>query len=241
MESDDEIVNFYETIPQRYLNRYPNPHFDSHRIALPFMGLAVGGTGAGKSNFVMNLIEKFHDFDSFTGGITIMTKNKNEPLYNALEEALPTIQIRECTAERSSRGWTLTNMPNIDEFKSDEASLIIFDDLVAERAQALQCVEQLYIRARKKGCSCLFLSQSYFKCPKTIRLNIHYLFLLKLSSERDLNMILSEYSIGVSRDALLAMYQYATRKRFNFMVIDIGAPTESRYRHNFTRLFNIDI
>lgn len=237
----DDIRNFYEVTPAKYKHNYPNPFIREHGIAIPFMGLAVGGTGAGKSNFVMNLIEKVHDFETFPGGITILTKNADEPLYNGLREALPNVNIREVRASRSTReGWTLTNMPNLDEdFKTQEASLIIFDDLVGENKNALQCVSQFYIRARKKGASCLFLSQSYYETVPLIRRNIHYLFLLKLSSDRDLKTILAEYSIGVDRSMLAAMYEFATRERFHFLLIDIGKPPAKRYRHNFRRIFDI--
>ena len=240
--SDEEIHNFYEHIPKKYLRSYPNPYLDDHGIKIPFMGLVVAGTGAGKSNLVMNLIDKFHGLATFPGGIWILTKNRDEPLYNALTEAIPEIVIREVRSEKTRVGWTLTNLPDLDEeFKVSEASLIIFDDLVAEKEQALVKIEQFYIRARKKGCSCLFLSQSYFKTPVTIRLNLHYLFLLKLSTDRDLKMILNEYTIGVYRSVLLAMYQFATRERFNFLLVDIAAPLQRRYRHNFRRRFSIDV
>ena len=61
---------------------------------------------------------------------------------------------------------------------------------------------ELFIRGRKigKGLSLIYLSQSFFKIPKIIRQQFNYLFLLKLSSGRDLNLILSDFSLGVDRN-----------------------------------------
>lgn len=236
----NRVKNFYEIVPKKYLKSYPNPYIDEHGIKIPSMSLIVAGTGAGKSNLILNLIERFHGLDTFEGGIYILTKNKDEPLYNALLAAMPMIHIKEVRAEKTKTGWVLSNLPDLDkDFDSSKASLVIFDDLVAENSQSLENIEKYYIRARKKGASCMFLSQSYFKTPVTIRLNLHYLFLLKLSTDRDLKLILNEYSIGVSRDQLLAMYQYATREKFNFLLIDISAPLESRYRCNFRGIFEL--
>lgn len=239
-ETTNEVKNFYEIIPKKYLKSYPNPYYTEHLIKIPSMSLIVAGTGSGKSNLILNLIEKFHGFETFEGGIWILTKNKDEPLYNALLAAMPTINIKEVRGEKTKSGWVLTNLPDLDkDFDSSKASLIIFDDLVAENSQSLESIEKFYIRARKKGASCIFLSQSYFKTPVTIRLNLHYLFLLKLSTDRDLKLILNEYSIGVTREQLLAMYQYATNEKFHFLMIDIGAPLKERYRHNFKGMFDL--
>lgn len=50
-------------------------------------------------------------------------------------------------------------------------------------------IRELFIHGRKieDGVSLLFLTQSYFSVPKIIRL------LLKLSSNRDIKLMLSEY------------------------------------------------
>ena len=52
---------------------------------------------------------------------------------------------------------------------------------------------EMYIRGRKKGISIVYLSQSFYRIPKTIRSNCNYFVILKLSGKRDLNLIMSEF------------------------------------------------
>ena len=72
-------------------------------------------------------------------------------------------------------------------------------------------VENYYIRARKLNCSVIFLSQSYFKIPKNIRGNCSYLVLLKLSGQRETNLILSEFGLGITKEELIKVYEFAIK------------------------------
>ena len=45
----------------------------------------------------------------------------------------------------------------------------IFDDLIKDN----NYINEWFVRSRKKNCSNFFLSQSYFKISKTLRLNNH--------------------------------------------------------------------
>ena len=58
----------------------------------------------------------------------------------------------------------------------------------------------------------MVLSQSYYNTPKIIRQNINYCIILKLGGTRDINSILRECSIGISKEQLLYMYSKATKK-----------------------------
>ena len=75
-----------------------------------------------------------------------------------------------------------------------------------------------YMRGRKvgKGLSLIYLSQSFFQIPKIMRQHFNYLTLLKLSSARDLNLILSDFSLGVDRNKLISIYKQATKRKVIF-------------------------
>ena len=81
----------------------------------------------------------------------------------------------------------------------------MFDDLVLSKD--LSTVENYYIRARKLNCSVIFISQSYFRIPKIIRNNCSYIVLLKLSGNREVNLILSEFGLGVSKEEQTEIYK----------------------------------
>jgi hypothetical protein len=73
-------------------------------------------------------------------------------------------------------------------------------------------ISEYFIRGRKKSASILFFSQSYYNTPKIIRQNINYCIILKLGGSRDINSILRECRIGISKEQLLYMYNEATKK-----------------------------
>ena len=101
-------------------------------------------------------------------------------------------------------------------------------------------ISEYYIRGRKRGASLMFLSQSYYNTPKIIRQNINYCIILKLGGSRDINSLLREVSIGLTKEQLLEMYNIATKKKFDVLIINMEKSGNERYRKNFTQYFEIE-
>ena len=55
-----------------------------------------------------------------------------------------------------------------------------------------------FFRGRKLDISLVFMSQSYFKVPKTIRVNVTYYFIMKIPNKRELQQIASNHSSDIS-------------------------------------------
>jgi energy-coupling factor transporter ATP-binding protein EcfA2 len=218
----NEVQNWYGHIPDSLKTSYHNPNYANHLINLPFRLLCVGNSGSGKTTLVMEII---HRMDDTFGNVIICTKNSDEPLYKFLRTK---IKPEQCQIYEG-----IENIPDLDSFDPELQHLIVFDDLVLEKDQST--IEQYFIRSRKiaKGVSCIYLTQSYFKTPKTIRLNSNYIILKKLSSTRDLNMIMNDFSLGIEKEVLIGMYKFCTEEKSNFLFIDIDAPLENRFRKNF--------
>jgi ABC-type dipeptide/oligopeptide/nickel transport system ATPase component len=225
-ETDGRIVNMYERIPKELIDKVDNPNFHLHKLKIPFRMCVVAPSGSGKTNFVVNLIQLFSRGKGTFASIDIITRNKDEPLYRWLGQLSDQILIKE----------GLENAPRLDDFDKDENHLVIFDDLVLAKDQSR--IENYYIRARKLNCSVIYLSQSYFKIPKIIRNNCSYLVLLKLSGHREVNMILSEGGLGVDKDTLLNIYQYATAEKFSPLVIDYEEEIHNRYRKGLLEIID---
>lgn len=220
--TNNKIINFYEVMPSEFLTEAENPNFHLHGLKLPFRAAIVAPSGSGKTNFLLNLIHLFSQGRGTFPDITIVTRNKDEPLYNYLASLSDQIQIKE----------GLESLPQLDKFDKDFNHLVVLDDLVLAKDQSR--IENYYIRARKLNVSVIYISQSYFRIPKIIRQNLSYLILLKLSGERELKLILSEGGLGLDRDQLLGLYNYATAEKFSPLVIDYEAPIDKRYRKGFT-------
>ena len=186
--------------------------------------LVCGASGSGKTNIALEIIRRMTN--TFQN-IYIICKDTSEPLYQFLK-----MNIQEGLHLLEG----IENIPKLDDIDTTGQSLIIFDDLVLEKNQ--KPIEEFYIRMRKKRCSMMYLTQSFFKTPKTIRVNCNYVIIKKLANNRDLNLILSEYNLGLKKDSLYSVYKYCTDNPLDFLLIDIDAPQEEKFRHNFLEVIN---
>ena len=225
----DELTDFYKKIPKELLTKYNNPNYKKHLMGIPFRALLVGGSGSGKTTLVLEIISRM---SKTFGLIVLCVKDSDEPLYKMLKSKLDKDQLHI---------FENGDVPPLENYKGyDEQALIIFDDLVNEKEQ--RPMIEWFIRGRKlgKGFSMMYLTQSYFRCPKTIRLQANYIILKKLSSTRDLTNILDDFNLGVSKDKLLQLYKEATRDRKDFLMVDIDTEPEHRFRKNFLDIFKIE-
>jgi hypothetical protein len=226
-EPDGTIKNLYEKIPKELLDKVENPNFHLHQLKLPFRMCIVAPSGSGKTNFLVNLISIFSANKGTFQSITIITRNKDEPLYRWITSKSDQIQIKE----------GLSNTPPLDKFDKELNHLVVWDDLVLSKD--LSMVENYYIRARKLNVSVIFISQSFFKIPKIIRNNCSYMVLLKLSGNREVNMILSEFGLGITKDELLELYKYATAEKFSPLLIDMEEDATKRFRKGLLEILDI--
>ena len=58
-------------------------------------------------------------------------------------------------------------------------------------------VTELFIRGRKLNISIVFITQSYFKVPKDVRLNSTHFFIMKIPSKRELQQIALNHSSDI--------------------------------------------
>ena len=83
---------------------------------------------------------------------------------------------------------------NIDEYNIDKERkiLIVFNDMIADmiyNKKLNSIVTELFIRGRKLNISLVFITQSYFKVPKDVRLNTTHFFIMKIPNKRELQQI----------------------------------------------------
>ena len=222
-----EIINWYEKMPKDLLKTPDNPNYELHRFKQYFRLCCVASSGSGKTSWLLTLIHLFSKGKKGTfSTITILTRDKCEPLYEYLALQAPKIQIKE----------GLENLPPLKSFDKDESHLVVFDDLVL--AKDLSMVGEYYLRSRKCGVNCVFISQSYYKIPPIVRNNCNYMVLLKFGSTRAINMILSEHGLGVTKEQLIAMYQYATQEKFSPLILDLDEAPENRFRKGFLEILD---
>jgi hypothetical protein len=191
----------------------------------------IAPSGSGKSIFLTNLITLFCKGTEGTfDNIYIFCKSRDEPLYKYLsDKSKGLIDVHE----------NLEKLPPINDLNTCKQTLIIFDDMVTDLKKH-PIISEYFIRGRKKSASIIFLSQSYYNTPKIIRQNINYCVILKLGGTRDINSILRECSIGISKEQLLYMYNEATKKKFDTMIINLDKSGNERYMTIFLDYFIIE-
>ena len=84
-----------------------------------------------------------------------------------------------------------------------------FDDPTADMESNKKLspkVTELFLRGRKLNISLAFISQSYFKVPRTMRLNATHYFIMKISNKRELQQIASNHSLDIDFKGFMKLY-----------------------------------
>ena len=81
-------------------------------------------------------------------------------------------------------------------------------------------VTELFIRGRKLNISLVFITQSYFKVPKHVRLNTNHFFITKVLSKRELQQIVVNHSSDISTENFVNIDRKCTVEPYSFFVND---------------------
>ena len=121
---------------------------------------------------------------------------------------------------------------NIDDYNLDKENkiLIVFDDMIADMIYKT--------RGGKFNISLVFITQSYFKVPKDVRLKTNHFFTAKIPNKRELQQIAINHSSGFNTKDFANIYRKCMAEKYSFLVNDTTLPSNNplRFRKN---LFNI--
>ena len=171
----------------------------------------------------MNLIEDQPDIDK----IYLHAKDPYEAKYQYLIKIREKVGIDHHNDPRAYIEYS-NDMhdvyKNIDEYNPDKENkiLIVFDDMIADmihNKKLNSIVTELFIRGRKLNISLVFITQSYFKVLKDVRLNITQFYIVRISNKRELQQIAINHSSGISTKDFINIYKECTRKPYSFLVI----------------------
>ena len=211
------VTNFYKVIPKSSRKTYYNP--DPLMPQHPFRLCISGATGTGKTNLLLNIIERCANFTK----IYLYAKKLDEPLYEFLIKHYSKVDENLITCSND-----IADVISPDDIDEKHQTLIIFDDMICEAN--LKSCEELFIRGRKQNASIAFLSQSYFHVPKSVRLNSDYFIFLRINDKREIIEIKKGQIIPDFENKII---QY-TRKPYDFLMLDLKTLDPSlRFRHNF--------
>ena len=172
----------------------------------------------------MNLIENQPDIDK----IYLYAKDSNEAKHQYLIKMREKVGIDHHNDFRAYIEYS-NDMhdvhKNINYYNPDKENkiLIVFDDMIADmihNKKLNSIVTELFIRGRKLNISLVFITQSYFKVPKDVRLNTIHFFISKIPNNRELREIVTNHSSGISTKDFTNIYRKSTVEPFSFLVND---------------------
>ena len=79
-------------------------------------------------------------------------------------------------------------------------------------------VTELFLRERKLNILLVFISQSYFKVPKTVRLNATHYFIMKIPNKRELQEIATNHSSDIDSKDFMKLYKHYTKEPCSCLV-----------------------
>ena len=127
---------------------------------------------------------------------------------------------------------------NIDEFKVDKERkiLLVFDHMIADminNKKLNSIVTELFIRGRKLNISLAFITQSYFKVPKDVRLNSTQIFNMLIPNKRELQQISLNHSSDINSKGFIKIYKKYTAEPYSFLVnVTLASDNPLRFRKN---------
>ena len=82
----------------------------------------------------------------------------------------------------------------------------------------------MFIRGRKLNIFIVFITQSYFRVPKDVRLNSTHIFIMNIPNKRDLKQIVVNHSSDINFKDFMNIYKICTAEPYYFLVNDRTLP-----------------
>ena len=232
------MINFDEYTNENRIDHNSNwPYIPDHSYRI----LIIGGSESGKINALLKLINNQPDIDK----IYLYAKDPYEDKYQFLINKRESIGLKHFNDPNAFIEYS-NDMhdvyKNINDYNPDRENkiLIVFDDMIADMInnKKLNSIKKLFIRERKPNISLVFITQSYFKVPKNVRLNTTHFFIMKIPNKRELQQIAMSHSSDKNFKDFIKIYKKCTDEPYSFLVshITLSSDDPLRFRKN---LYNI--
>ena len=205
----------------------------------PYRILIIGGSGSGKTNVLLSLINNQPDIDK----IYLYAEDPYESKYQFLINERKTTGLIHFNDPKTFIQYSddmQDVQKNIDEYNvgKERKILIDFDDMIADvinNKKLNSIVTELFIRGRKLNISLVFITQSYFKVPKDVRLNSTHFFVL---NKRKLQQIALNHSSDINSKDFIKIYKKCTAEPYSFLVNDTTLASDNplRFRKNLFKI-----
>ena len=233
------MINFDDYTNENKLKHNPDwPYIPDH----PYRILTIGGSALGKTNKLLNLINNQPDIDK----IYLYAKDPYEDKYQFLINKRESIGLKHFNDPKAFIEYSNDMQDvykNINYYNPNKENkiLIVFDDMIADminNKKLNSIVTELFIKGRKPNISLVFITQSYFKVPKDVRLNTTHFFIMKIPNKRELQQTAINHSFDIDFKDFIKIYKKCNDKSYSFLVNDTTLASDNtlRFRKN---LYNV--
>ena len=226
---------------------YTNENITEHNLKWPcipdhpYRILIIGGSGSGKTNALLNLINNQPDIDK----IYLYAKDSYETKYQYLINKREKVVLDHFDDPKAFMEYSndmQDDYKNIEDYNPIKKLkvLIVSDDMIADMINNNKlnpAVTELFIRCRKLNISIVFITQSYFKVLKDVRLNSTHFIIMKISNKRELQQTALNHSSDIDFKGFMKIYKKCTAEPYYFLVNDKTLPSDDtlRFRKNLLR------
>ena len=186
MLSKTYMINFDNCANENKTEHNSNwPYIPDH----PYRILIIGGSGSGKTNALLNLINQ-PDIDK----AYLYAKDPYEARYQFVINKRESTRLKYFNDLKAYSNDMQCIYKNIKEYNPDKErkTLLVFDDIIAytiNNKKLNSIVTELFIRGRKINISFVFINQSYLKAPKDFRLNSIHILLENFRIKENFNKL----------------------------------------------------
>ena len=184
------MINFDDYTNENETEQNKNwPYTPDH----PYRILIIGCSGSGKTNALLNLIHNQQDIDK----IYLYAKDPYEDKYQYLINKRESVGLKHFNDPKAFIEYSNDMQDvykNINYYNPNKENkiLIVFDDMIADminNKKLNSTVTELFIRGRKLNISLVFITQSYSKVPKDVRLNTTSFLSQKFQTKENFNKL----------------------------------------------------
>ena len=111
----------------------------------------------------------------------------------------------------------------VDEYNADKKRkiFIVFDGIIADMINNKKLntiITKLFIRGRKLNIYLVFITQSYFKVLKDVRLNSNHFFVMEIPNKRKRQQIALNHSSDINSKDFIKIGKKCTAEPYSFLV-----------------------
>ena len=189
----------------------------------PYRILIVGGSGSGKTNALLNLINNQPDIDK----IYLYAKDPHEAKYQYLIKKRGKVGLDHYDDPKAFMEYSNHMQDvykNIEDYNPGKKrkELIVFDDMIADiinNKKLNSIVTELLITDRKRNISIVFITRSYFKVLKDVRLNSTHFFIMKIPNKREHQQIALNHSSDIDFKDFIKIYKKFAAEPYYFWLM----------------------